>query len=168
MLKEKKLKLKNAGYSVLELVFYVSFFALLALVVIDSMIIMTKSFRETVHFSAMSQSGTIAERMGRAIRQAYSINTISASSLRLDTLDDAGVAKTEEFTLLGSDLQLYENGVLSGNLNSPDILVSNLAFTRITTTRGNAVKVFFTVRSSNDSLSRSYDFYDTIVLRGNY
>ena len=108
------------------------------------------------------------ERMSREIRQAYSINSISSSDLKLDTKDDAGANKTVEFLLSGNSLQLLENNVLTGNLNSPNITVMALTFTQITTAKGQGVKIFLTVKSNNDASSRNQDFYDTVVLRGKY
>ncbi len=158
----------QGGYSLIELLFYVSFFAIFVLVTINAMIIMTRSFRETTHFSQLIQSGSMVERMVREIRQASGVTIISATSIRIDTLDDAGLAKTEEFTLSGSNLEFYENGISSGNLNSPNITLTALSFSGVTTARGSAVKVSLSIRSTDDSLSRVYNFYDTVVLRGNY
>lgn len=165
-MKIAKLKIKNCknGYAILELLFYVSFFAVLSLVVINSMIIMAQSFRETVIHAELAQSGSILERMSREIRQANDISSISASDLALNT----GANKTMEFKFISPNIQLWDNGSNIGNLNSPNIIVTNLAFTQITTAKGKAVKIILTVRSGNDKLNRVFDFYDTVVLRGSY
>jgi len=64
-----KLKIKNfkKGYAILELLFYISFFTVLALVVINAMIAMAKSFRETAIYAELDQSANIMERMSREI-----------------------------------------------------------------------------------------------------
>jgi hypothetical protein len=162
-----KIKKEN-GYAILELLFYISFFAVLSIVVIDSMIIMTRAFRETTLQAEFIQSGSIMEKISREIRQAYGINSITGSSLKLDTTTDAGVNKTVTFSLSGANLQFLENDVLTGNLNTPNITVTGATFTQITTAKGKAVKVLLTVRSTNDVLNRTVDFYDTVVLRGSY
>ncbi|HBA45878.1 hypothetical protein A2W67_00595 [Candidatus Nomurabacteria bacterium RIFCSPLOWO2_02_40_28] len=169
-MKITKLKIKNykKGYAILELLFYIAFFAILSLVVINAMIVMTRSFRETSIQGELIQSGVIMERISREVRQAYNISSISATDLNLDSTDNGGANKTVEFLLSGTDIQLLENGVLTGNLNTLNITVTALTFTQITTTKGKAVKIAFTVRSSNDKLNRTQDFYDTIVLRGIY
>ena len=163
----KKNKTKN-GYAVLELLFYISLFIVLSLVVINSMIIMAKSFQETAIQAELVQSETIMERMIREIRSSYDINSISATDLILNTTDGDGANKTVEFLLSGSNLQLLENNILTGNLNTPHIVVTALTFTQIITARGKAIKIFLTIRSTNDILARTQDFYDTVVLRGNY
>ena len=159
-----KKNITKKGSTVLELLFYVSFFAILSLVVINAIIIMAKSFRETSIQSELVQSGAVMERMSREIRQANSISSISATDLLIST----GTNSTKEFLFSDSNIQFLEDGVLTGNLNTPNIIISGLTFTQINTIKGQAVKIFFTVKSSNDILNRTFDFYDTVVLRGSY
>ncbi len=161
-------KALSGGYTLVELLFYIAFFTTFSLLVINAMITMTRSFRETTIYGELAQNGVIMERISREIRQAYDISSISANDLKINTKDDAGANKTVEFLLSGSNVQLIENSVFTGNLNSPNIVVTGLTFTQITTVKGKAVKVALLVRSTNDSLARVVDFYDTIVLRGIY
>ena len=132
------------------------------------MITMARSFRETAIQAELVQSGVIIERISREVRQAYGISSISPNDLKLNTKDDAGADKTVEFLLSGSNIQLLENNVLTGNLNAPNISVTAVTFTQINTTQGAAVKIFLTIRSNNDKLNRTQDFYNTVVLRGIY
>ncbi len=156
------------GFSVIETIFYIALFAILSIAVINAMITMTKAFRETALHTELIQSGIIMEKISREVKQALSIDTISATNLKLNTKDDAGADKTVEFVISGSNIRFLENNVFTGNLNTPNIVVSNLSFTQITTAKGTAVKISFTIRSTRDSLNRTYDFYDTVVLRGDY
>lgn len=159
---------RNRGSSVLELLFYIAFFATLSLLVIDAMITMAKSFKETSVQMELMQGGNIIEKISREIRQADSINSISASDLKLNTKDDSGADKTEEFLLSSPNIQFLENNILTGNLNTPNITVTSLVFSQINTTQSKAVKISLTIKSNNDKLSRAVDFYDTVVLRGSY
>jgi hypothetical protein len=161
-------KSKKSGYSVLELIFYIALFVLLSIAVMNAILVMTKSFKETAVYSELLDSGSTMERMSREIKQATGINSISATDLVLNSKDDNDVDITIEFLLSGSNVQLIENGVLTGNLNSSNIVVTSLSFTQIDTVKGSAVKLALSARSSRDSLSRVQDFYDTIVLRGDY
>ena len=89
---------KESGYTVLELLFYVAFFGVLSILAINAMISMGKSFREATIQAEFVQSGTILERIGREIRQAYDIDLTSTNTdLKLNTKDSAGVNKTMEF-----------------------------------------------------------------------
>jgi len=158
---------KTQGYSVVELIFYIAFFAVLSLVAIEAMLTMARSFKETAIQTSLTQSGMM-ERITREIRQAYGINSIASSDLVLNTKDDNGADKTVEFQLSGANLKLLENNVLTGNLNPANISVTGLAFTQITTLHGNAIKIVLTIKSTQDSYDRTFDFYDTVVLRGAY
>jgi hypothetical protein len=163
-----KINKKENGYAVLELLFYISFFALLSLVVINAMVTMAKSFRETEIQSEFLRGSAIMERISREVRQANSINTISGSSLKLNSTEEDGDPKTVEFSLSGSNVLLLENNILTGNLNTPNLNVSTLSFTEITTTAGKAVKIILSIQSTHDIQARVVDFYDTVVLRGSY
>jgi Tfp pilus assembly protein PilE len=159
---------RNGGYAILELLFYIALFSVLSFVIINAMIAMSKSFKETVVQVELMQSVNILERISREIRGAHGINTISVNNLVLNTKDEADVDKTVQFLVAGSNLQLLENGVLIGNLNTPNLQVAALSFAEIITAQGKAIKVFLTVRSVNDTTGRSEDFYNTVVLRGDY
>lgn len=159
---------RNYGYAVLELLFYIAFFVTLSLVVIEAMIIMSKSFKETSIYAEFAQSGFIMERMSREIRGSYDINSVSATDLVLNTKDDTGMDKIVEFLFSGGNIKLLENGVLTGNLNAPNIAITSLVFTQIITTKGKAVKISLTIRDNNDTQGRLLNFYDTITLRGSY
>jgi len=156
------------GYAILELLFYISFFAIISLVVIEAMITMTRSFKEISIQAEWSRGENIMERISREIRTAYEINTIGSGNLKLNTKDSDGENITMQFLLSGSDIQFFNNEVLVGNLNTPNVLVSGLTFTQINTTKGKAIKIFFTVQSAGDILNRTQDFYNTVVLRGIY
>ncbi len=161
-------KIKTGGYTLVEMIFYIALFCILTIAVINSLITMTRSFRETSVQADLVQSSGIIERISRETRQAYGVNSISSSDLKLDTTDDAGVNKTVRFVLSGTDVQFYENDILTGNLNTTNIQVTALSFTQITTTKGKAIKMTLSVKSTRDSLSRVETYYDTVSLRGSY
>jgi len=156
------------GYAILELLFYISFFILVSLVVINAMIVMSQSFKEVTVLSEQLKSGAIMERISREIKQALSINLISSNSLKLNTKDDLDNDKTIEFSFSGTNIEFRENDVLVGNLNTANIIISQLSFTEITTATGKAVKVFLAAKSKNDKYDRQINFYNTIALRGSY
>ncbi len=164
----KNTKKTNAGYILLETIFYILLFAILSIAIINAMITMTKSFKETAIQAELMQSGNIMERISREIRQAYGINLISTSSLKLNTTDSVGTNKTIEFLLSGSDIRLLENDVFIGNLNTQNITVTGLTFTQVNTVKGTAVKISLTIKSNHDLQNRNESFYDTVVLRGGY
>lgn len=164
----ENIKKMNKGYVLLETIFYISFFAILSIVVINAMITMTKSFKETVIQAELMQGGNIMERMSREIRQAYEINSISINNLKLNTTDSVGANKTVEFLFSSPNIGFLENDIVIGNLNTQNITVMSLTFTQINTQKGVAVKIFLTVKSNHDSLNRNQDFYNTVVFRDSY
>jgi len=167
MIKLQKNK-KKYGFAVLETILYISFFAILSIVVINSLITMMKSFKEIKIQSELIQGSSIMEKISREIKKANSINSITSNDLKLDTKDDNGVAKTVRFVFLNNDINFYENDVLKGNLNPVNVIIDDLNFIQITTVKGNAIKIILTTGVVNDLQNRTEDFYDTVVLRGDY
>lgn len=163
---DKKIKM-NKGESITETLFYIALFAILSILVINSLLTMMKSFKGISVQRELVQNGTIMETMSREIRKAYSVNSITSSDLTLNTRDDAGNSKTVQFVLSGTDLLLKENTTFTGNLNSSDVSVVGIVFTQITTVKGVAIKISLSVASKSD-ITNVKNFYDTIVLRGNY
>lgn len=148
----------------LELLFYISFFAAMSLAVVAAMVAMSGSFKETAMYAKLGQSGEIMERISREISSAESIASISLTSLKINMPTGA----TREFRLSGDNIELYEDDTLVGNLNSSEISLSALSFTEITTAEGRGVKISMTLGLDSDKLGREYDLNNTIVLRGNY
>ena len=168
MAKISKNKRKNNGFSLLELLFYLSFFAVLSIVVINAMIIMSRSFRETTLNAEFLQSSSILEKISRDIRQAEDFSYVS-NVLTINTKDDSNNPKTITYTFSGSNIQIVDSVLGNlGNLNTPNIVVTNLNFTQIITNKSKAVKILLTVESTDDALNRTANFYDTVVLRGSY
>jgi competence protein ComGC len=165
---KNKIKNSEQGSSLIELVFYISIFVILVLVTINAILVMTKSFRETTIQATLESGGAVMERLSREIKQASSITSLSSSDLVLATKDQDGNNENVEFVLSGSDINFLQNGVSTGALNSPNLEISNLSFTQITTAKGTAIKIFFTVEATSDTLNRTVDFYNTVVLRGDY
>jgi len=165
----KLIRLQNKkGFTLLEMVFYVALFSVISLILVQAIITMVASFRETQITADINQTNQVLERVSREIRQAISINTISATNLKLNTTDSSGNAATITFTLSGTNVELRQNDVLVGNLNSTNLKVTALTFTQITTSNSSAVKIGVTVTSNRYGSLRTANFYDTLVLRGSY
>ena len=165
---KNKIRKTKGGYTLIEILFYIALFSVLTLAIINSFITMTKAFKEISIQSDLVQSSLVIERMSREIRQAYGINSIVTSDLKLNTKDEADNNKTVRFVLSGTNIQLYENDVLTGNLNTPNIQAVDLSFAQITTVNGNAIKVSLSVKSGRDTTNRVENFYNTVLLRGDY
>ncbi len=160
---------KNKGDTLVETLFYIALFAVLSIAVINSMITMMKSFKETAIQRELAQGANIMERISREIRGASSVSFTNSNDI---ILTETG--KTLEFKMsVGTNyIQLIDTPTSGSptiaNLNPSNVAVSGLTFTQITTAKGVAVKVFLTIYSNHDTSSRTENFYDTIVLRGDY
>jgi Tfp pilus assembly protein PilW len=166
---------KNHGYSLIEIIVYLAIFSVMSIVVIDSFLVVSKSFDATRANRDLLESGQISmERMSREISQAESISA-SASTLgtnpgvlSLASTDSSGNPITVEFIVENGSLNLYENGALVGPLTDPNISVDSLVFRRIVTAEGEAVKIEMTLTTLASPVVTHADFYDTIVLQGEY
>lgn len=155
------------GYAILELLFYISFFVVLSLLVINSMITMARSFKETSIRAELMKGGDVVERISREIRRANSINSVGSGSLILNTKDGGGAVVTMQFLLSSGNIQLLESGALTGNLNTSNTNITDLTFTQINTIKGGAVRIVLTLES-NTNTGQYETFYNTVVLRGDY
>lgn len=156
------------GFSLIEMLFYISLFVIISIVVINSMIVMMKSFKETKIMAELTSSSNIMEKISREIRSANSIYSFSTTDIEINVKNDSGVNVRKRIALSGRDINFFENDVLIGNLNTANIEVASLTFSQISKRKGVAIKIFLTVRSKNDSQGQNEDFYNTIVLRGGY
>jgi type II secretory pathway component PulJ len=165
---------QQKGYSVIELVIYLALFALLSIAIINALIIAMKSFAEVKTMRTLASTASLTmERMSREIRGAQSIDTagstfdVSPGVLTLNTQDGAGVARVVVFDISSGALRLKENGAVTGTLTDASQQISNLVFRKITTPVGTAVKIEMTITNTNGVVI-TRNFYDTVVVRGEY
>jgi len=164
----KKFTNPQSGATLIETLFYILIFTALSIILINAILNMTRAFKETTIQTSLMQAGEVMEKISREIKQSETIATLSASSITVNTKDGAGADKTVTFSQSGTNIAMYENGILTGNLNSASLSITGLSFTSMTTPAGTAVKFSFSVSSNKDSLGRTFNFYNTVALRGSY
>ncbi len=160
-------KHKNeSGFSLVESIIYISLFVMLSTLLIDSLVIMSKVYKETrANGDLLNSAQSTIERMTRDIRSAKSLTMASTSSvLNLTTAD----GYSEQFSLSSGAIQLFENGTLSGNLTNSNVSVSSLVFRNILTSNSKAVRLEITMNSLRSYSNKTITIYDTVVLRGSY
>ena len=137
-LKAKSYKLK-AGFSLVEMLFYIAILALSLVAVMQTLLVVTRSYgvlRNAQHIE--EETALSLERMLREIRDANDIADAGSTFgthpgvLALKTTDAIGTARTVEFSLAAGKLSLKENGVVTGFLTSMSTTISNLVFRKIT------------------------------------
>lgn len=164
----------KSGFTLLEILIYMSIFVVLSGVVITSFTIVVGTFSNSQTNRDLQESGsTTIERMAREIRQANTVNVASVlgstpGRLELATTNASGTPITIRFILESNAINLYKDNVLSGNLLGQNIIATSLVFRKITTANGTAVKIEMTLQDNRGKDHRTANYYDTVILRGAY
>ena len=169
----KKILIKNQterGFNLIETLLYIAMLVVIALAVINSLVTIVTSYKNVKAASDMETSATTAfDRMSREIRDATSIdNADSVFGSNPGVLEIFNGTSTLKFYVATSTLYLDKNGSTEGPLSLSGITVSNLIFTKITTSNSSAVKIQMTLQSVVGTVTKSMNFYDTVSLRGSY
>lgn len=169
----QSIRIKKSGFTLVEMIIYIAFFAVLSILAVEAIMVVMKSFYTLRLTQNINQSATTAlERMSREIRNAYDIDTagstfnVSPGLLALRTKDAGGANTTVEFYVSGGQVGMREGGVDKGSLMAKSTTVTNLVFRQITTTNSKAIKIEMSLHDAHGLLTRDAVFYDTIVLRG--
>lgn len=169
-----QVKSHTKGFTLVEMIIYIAFFALLSTLAVEATLVVMKSFYTLRLTQSVNQSATVAlERLSRDTRNAYDFDAgqstfgTSPGRLTLKTKDAAGANTTIEFYVdAANQLRLNEGGVDKGALVTKSVTVTNLVFRSINTTNSKAIKIEATLRDSRATTIQTVKFYDTIVLRG--
>ncbi len=163
------------GYSLIEMIIYVSIFAVLSVVVVNSFSVVISSFVESRTNRDLLESGnTVLEKISREIRLASSVDTAgstlgsSPGVLQLNSVDSSNNARVVKFVFENNTLNIYENNTLTGSLIGNNETITSAIFRKITTSAGTAIKVELTLKDTRGKRQRTENFYDTIILRGDY
>lgn len=170
----KNHKSYSQGVSAVELILYITLFAVLSVVVLNSLIVTMRSFSEVRSNHDLLNGGLYSmERMTREIRNAESVDIlgstlgVNSGVLALTTRDISGNPKTVIFSKSGTSLIISENGV-TGTLTGQNVDITNLVFYQTTTVKGSVIKIEMTVQDNRSPSGRSENFYNTVALRGGY
>lgn len=173
--KNKKHSHRVAGFSLVETLFYVALLALSLLVVMQTLVVLTRSYTTFRDAERIERDAALSlERMVREVRganniaDAGSVFGVHPGRLRLNTTTAAGGTRTVEFSVSGGALLLTEDGAALGALTSSTTNVSSIVFRKITTARSQGVKIEMTLTAGSDAAARSENFYATAVLRNSY
>jgi prepilin-type N-terminal cleavage/methylation domain-containing protein len=163
------------GFSLIEIIIYVALFSVLAGVVINSFVVVVGSFSETKTNRDLQESGaTTMERISREIRQAKAIVVGNSSlsttpgAIELSVTDSLGTSHIVKFIMENNAINMYQDGTFSANLLGQNIIPTSLIFRYITTNTGSAIKVEMVIQDNRGKGHRAVNFYDTIILRGDY
>ncbi|MFA6251339.1 MAG: hypothetical protein WC603_01800 [Candidatus Paceibacterota bacterium] len=159
------------GYSLIEIIIYLAIFTALSILVINSFILILSSFNTTNTNRKLLESGVVSmERMSREMRRAQGVTFNSSSNIVLIGVGGFGDPSTVKFVGEDGALNIYKNDNLEpeGNLLGPNVSLSSLVFRHITTTESEGIKIEMTLEYSSGNISKSANFYNTIIFRGSY
>lgn len=161
----------NQGFSLLEMLVYVTILAMLMVIVVTVLTSVTKSYASLKASKNLNHAAVVSlERMTREIRGANSL--VTASSV-LDASPGKIYLQGEgtdsiEFYLDSGVLKMNMNGVYEGPLTSDETTVTDLVFTHSSTDESEAVRIDMTIESGTGDKMKTERFYSTVVLRGSY
>ena len=169
-------KTKQAGFSLVETLIYLTLMVFFFAVIVNNLIVITRTHRGLAVLREMEQSAiTGLDRLTREIRAAAII--LSAQStlgshpgvLTLSVRDDStGNYDTVRFSLDDGALVLTKNSVVQGDLTSTKISVTNLIFTEISAASSTAVKIEMQLQATSSDEVKTENFYHTVILRESY
>ncbi len=159
-------KNKKEGYSLLEMLIYLTLLTVIFIVVINTVLSYTGSYRNLAALRAAEHTGIDAmERMTRDIRKAVTANTSIAGQLTL-TETTSGISTTTRFYVQNNVLKVDINGVYSGPLSVSNSTVSSLTFATATSTNSTIVKIDMTVNGISGPVTKTKLYHSTIILKG--
>ncbi len=167
------------GFSIVEMLIYAAILASVSIFVVNSILMIVKSFNNYRAWRYVNVSGEAAmERITREIKladdiqESTSVFDSSPGSLVLNTIDpDTESATTMEFYVSDSSLMIKEGGAAGVALTPSAVNLTSLIFREVATstnTKSKAIKIEMEVRSGEGIYQKTEKFYDTAVLRRSY
>lgn len=164
------------GFTLVEMVIYTAFLAILVVLAINSLLAVSKAFSYLrVSRNVNTSAEATFERISRETRNAYDVDLIQTTQgtnpgrLTLKTKDALGANTTIEFYVdANSRLAVREGGVDAGVLMAKNTTVNNFVVNVITTTNSLGVKIDLSITGSRGAVTESKNFHDTVILRRTY
>lgn len=164
------------GFTLVEMIVYAAVLGIIAVLSINSMLAMTRAFTDLRVSRDLNSSATaLFERITRDIRGAYDIDAAQSTfgvhpgRLMLDTKDSSGANNTTiEYYVTGNRVNIREGGVDQGSIMTTGTSVTSFVVRQLTSTNTKAVKVEATISATRANITKTRNFYTTVVLRGTY
>lgn len=163
------------GFSLIEMVIYAGILSILTIVTINAAFSTIRSFAEfRISRDLNSSAASLLERLTREIRLARAIDVAQSSlnvnpgRLTLLTKDALGMDTTVEFYVENNALKIKEGGVAMGSLISSRAAITNFTARSLSNPNSSAVKAELGLTATRGEISKSGNFYTTVLLRGSY
>jgi prepilin-type N-terminal cleavage/methylation domain-containing protein len=165
----------QGGFTLVEMIIYVAILGIIAVLSINATLAMTRAFTDLRVSRDLNSSATaLFERLTRDIRGAYDINVAQSTlntnpgRLTLDTRDSLGANTTIEFYVENGIIKIREGGVAQGTIMTTSTSVTNFVVRQLVNANTKAVKIEATISATRGDITRTRNFYSTVVLRGTY
>jgi len=168
---------RNKGISLIEMIVYVAILSAVFVLVINTLLIVTRSYRSIKLVNDLNNSASISlERLTREIKLANSVNTtlsvLNSTStpgrLVLNTVDEFEAPLVLDFYVDNGLLKLDKNSASFGVLTRDNVLVTGLIFRHTTASTSEAVKIEMELTGTEGDETKVENFYVSAVLRGSY
>lgn len=175
LLRLKEYRFRKKGFTLVEIVIYVFFVAIVSIIALRAVHLMTVTFsnlrvaRDINNSAAVSLERIVNEiRSGVTIDQVQSVLGVNASDLYINAVDSLGAPVVTRIYLSGGRISVDKDGVYTGPLTSKNITVDTLSFSLIDTGNTIAVKTVAQITGERKGVSKTKVFYTTTTLRGSY
>lgn len=160
------------GFTVVEVILYVSILVVLMVVIVSSVLKMTEYLREVKKYNETRRSGSLAmERMIREIRLMDRVvvasSTLGSSPATIGLLGPNNTSLLLQLTG-ASTIQMTKNGSTTEILSSQNVTISNFIFRMTNTAKSTGVKIELTLTSEGGGAQKSQNFFGSVVLRSSY
>lgn len=163
---------KISGFSLIEMVVYISILVFMLVIVLNVVVSVAKADRLIRSSRNVENSALVVlERVGRELRGAVAVRVASSTldahpgMLVLESEDSAGNERIVEFYLSAGRVYVREGGVELGALSGSDSSVASLIFRRFATSTIEGIRTELTVVSGTSTSYRSETFYSSALLR---
>ena len=169
------------GFSLIEVVLYVSLFSLMSLLTLEALYQTVRAFTNLrISRDINDSSVKIMERITRDIKGATEIKVSSVfdtdpGTLTLTTVSASGTPMVVQYIRVGNAIHLREAateaGLVAGDkgsLLSSQTSISGVLYRRINTGNTEGIKIELHITASRGAVTATHEFYNTVILRGSY
>lgn len=165
----------SRGFTLVEMVVYSAILGVVAVLATNATLAMTRAFTDLRISRDLNSSATaLFERITRDVRGAYDVDAAQSTfdtnpgRLMLNTKDSAGTNTTIEFYVTGNRVSIREGGTDQGSIMTTSTSVSSFIVRQLSNTNTKAVKVEAVISATRGGITKTRNFYTTVVLRGTY
>lgn len=169
------LKKRKKGFSLVEMMVYISILTLLVGVLVSSLRAIVVTYRHikvmrTIETSALTTLERITREIknGESITAAQSVFGTASSSITIVGKNTLEAAKTSYIYVQNGVIKIREDGVEKGQLTSSSTQVTNFTLRLIDQSDSDAVKIEISLQAGTGDFIKNETFYSTAVLRGSY